>query len=1126
MKHYLKISTLLTLAAALAPLQGSALPESYYTQSSVLSEGNWIKIKVSREGIQQITYDELRKWGIDPEKATVWGYDATLLSTHNFSTQIPDDLPQVPVFRNGDRLCFYGRGSMYVSVSGMTLSSRRNLQDNDGYYFITDSRQGIDIEQSGSATVDHTLTTVTTHTTYSYTEPEKFNPTGSSPLFFDDKLSAGESRDFTFDMTGISGPGCLNYRYIGRVTSSSTIRVGASTGITLLDLPTERISNSNMGDPHHVFNFSNRDVLNYRFDTSSADPSAVSFKFTVPASSSIEYMSMDFVGVAFPRYNIFDSAAGQMRMDFQNINTASLISVSGCTPGMMVWDIASSGVPTQVATEIDSKGLLVFNALPSKSVILFDPSGTFHTAEIVGKVANQNLHGLPTPDMLIISGTGFESYAERFADIHRQFQGMDVAVATHEDILNEFSTGARSVDSYRRLAKMLYDRNPGKLKYIMFVGSGWYDARGITNTVQPGRLLVYNAERDYAVNNLSRNYCNDAFFGMLDDSFNAASDYRTIPNVAVGRISGTKAADFEAYLAKVEDYIKGVPASKPTEEAIVLTCDGDKNTHLQQGQSMTGVILNKAPETTVNQLYSALYYYKKPDTYGQQIVRLKALLNQGVDFFYYSGHAGAGGILGIDLNSAANIDFGRRPVTFLATCETWPFDMMTDRSITDELLFADKGPLNVISSGRTVYQSLNGKLGDAFGAVYYDKNDDSRCVGDMWLKALGTTTSNGTSLQCYNNMCYNLAGDPALPVYRPTLGVTLKTIDGNDVTADDASVVSKQPLSPFVLSGTINNADGTVDETFNGTVTVSVYETPTDKMSYLDNESDKNIPAVNVTRDETLLTRHSATVTDGKWTVTVNCPEPTQAVDDRLNRIALFAVSDDSQRSASGCDAAHLSIAAIADAIPGEGAGPDIVDAYLNSSDFADGGIVSANNRLYARIISTGSGINMSSTSIGGTAKIVIDNKLTFNDVATRLRPNTDGTVSLDYCLPTLSEGRHTLLLTVADNAGNYTDRTISFNVVNAIDATLVVTGGDPARESVEIGLTTSAGNLSAGRIVVEDATGTTVYSAETTRFPYTWDLRDKLGNRVPDGAYRVFAILGADGVRFATPAVKVTVIK
>ena len=39
-----------------------------YAEESVLREGNVVKIRVKETGIHAVTYDELKKWGLQPEQ--------------------------------------------------------------------------------------------------------------------------------------------------------------------------------------------------------------------------------------------------------------------------------------------------------------------------------------------------------------------------------------------------------------------------------------------------------------------------------------------------------------------------------------------------------------------------------------------------------------------------------------------------------------------------------------------------------------------------------------------------------------------------------------------------------------------------------------------------------------------------------------------------------------------------------------------------------------------------------------------------------------------------------------------------------------------------------------------------
>ena len=62
-----------------------AYTPSYYTSNSKLNSGNWVKVKVTEIGMQEITYDQLREWGFsDPSKVCVYGYGGTQLTNNKF----------------------------------------------------------------------------------------------------------------------------------------------------------------------------------------------------------------------------------------------------------------------------------------------------------------------------------------------------------------------------------------------------------------------------------------------------------------------------------------------------------------------------------------------------------------------------------------------------------------------------------------------------------------------------------------------------------------------------------------------------------------------------------------------------------------------------------------------------------------------------------------------------------------------------------------------------------------------------------------------------------------------------------------------------------------------------------
>ena len=109
------------------------------TENSVLSSGRFVKIRVSDTGVYRITQAELRKMGFsNPDKVRIYGYGGYLLS-EKFSEHPADDLPEVPLYRGGDGVLFYARGTLHWKKTGDTFVRIKNFYSDDAYYFLTES---------------------------------------------------------------------------------------------------------------------------------------------------------------------------------------------------------------------------------------------------------------------------------------------------------------------------------------------------------------------------------------------------------------------------------------------------------------------------------------------------------------------------------------------------------------------------------------------------------------------------------------------------------------------------------------------------------------------------------------------------------------------------------------------------------------------------------------------------------------------------------------------------------------------------------------------------------------------------------------------------------------------------
>ena len=110
-----------------------------YTETSVLSTGNWAKIRVSKSGIHQLTDAVIKRAGFSSlDKVKIYGYGGALQNEKLVGEELEafDDLKEVPTCTVDGRRLFYAQGPVTWNSSDVRV---RNPYSDYGYYFITQS---------------------------------------------------------------------------------------------------------------------------------------------------------------------------------------------------------------------------------------------------------------------------------------------------------------------------------------------------------------------------------------------------------------------------------------------------------------------------------------------------------------------------------------------------------------------------------------------------------------------------------------------------------------------------------------------------------------------------------------------------------------------------------------------------------------------------------------------------------------------------------------------------------------------------------------------------------------------------------------------------------------------------
>jgi flagellar hook assembly protein FlgD len=154
-------------------------------------------------------------------------------------------------------------------------------------------------------------------------------------------------------------------------------------------------------------------------------------------------------------------------------------------------------------------------------------------------------------------------------------------------------------------------------------------------------------------------------------------------------------------------------------------------------------------------------------------------------------------------------------------------------------------------------------------------------------------------------------------------------------------------------------------------------------------------------------------------------------------------------------------------------------------------------------------------------------NSATYPDVKDYTTVTEDGkSLAISFPMSGLKDGRHTLKYQVSDVAGNISTRTISFLVGSSTEVSTLSVAEDPVVSKATFDLTTSLSGTATVTLNILDAAGNTVYKTDVTSFPYTWNLKDNNGVKVPAGIYRFYGTVVAGNNYGGTPIGQIIVVE
>ncbi|MGN0213647.1 MAG: type IX secretion system sortase PorU [Muribaculaceae bacterium] len=1128
LKPYLAIAMIACLH-----FSAHAFDATKYAANSKLANGKWVKIEIERNGMHQLTFDQLAQMGFsNPEKVRVYGQGGYLLSEKLDGTAT-DDLIAVPIGMSNNKIYFYAKGttSFELSPSSSARYTRTiNTYATKSYYFITEEDGNANLVKDYSSTAIWGINLRDTSLDYAYHEVDQMSYGLSGRDFFGESIAPEQV--FDVNMYGVSADTPI------MVQCAIGAKASANTTMKCLLNDEEIPFSSTITTPSSYESF--RSFSSYASITAKADVDK--YKLTVGTTEPDNIVSayLDYYIITYYHKNELNGRA-QMFMGFNNLDTYDKVGIYDDSNALQVWDISNKTTPKRIPLKTRTESVydedleidisvtineFTYGSTGKGEFIAFNPEEDLYKITSYEPIENQNIHSQPTPDYVIICPKQLLPQAERLAQFHRDTDGMDVFVVDQQKVFNEFSSGTPDATAYRLMLKMFYDRNPEKLKYLLMFGGGYFDNRQLLRNKGENYLLTFQGPNS---SNFVLTYVSDDYFGMLDDNSgsNITSD---ILRLGVGRLPVISTEEASDIVDKIIAYEKSTDYGNWHNKMLIMDEVGDDDIHTYQATKLESLISETdAHNIDIKRLHIKAYtlvesstnpvYAKGANNVYAANLQLANFFKEGMFFATYMGHGSYNSLsrqLIWKTADVKNTAISRLPILSIAACDIANYDSNT-RGIGEYMIITPgHGCIALLTSTRSVEASENDQLNRAFIKALFSLNDDGseRTLGQAYMLAkqsYGSTPSR-------NKMCYTLFADPALKLSYAKPQIKVNSIDGKS-TGDE---VTLKPMTRVTIEGVINNADGTIDTDFNGDITASLLDAEQFYRSITYEEE-----TLDVYHNRPLLSESGAKVTNGTFSITMLIPKNCTAGSTGI--IKLYAHTADGKKMVNESinDLPFAEYDETDEATIIDNQAPIIDKMYINDeSAFANDMNVPANFTLFVSA-SDDTAFSNPSLTIGKQITLLLDG-VTYYDEVRGFTTTHDNGATLTIAMPmtAMKEGQHTLKITLSDAAGNSASQTISFIVVNEQSEATLDIDNTIASDKVTFSLTHKFATEPSVKIYVTDLRNKVVWSKTVDTFPYGWNLTDNDGQRLPAGVYQFFGTATSNSQSAGTAISKLTIIE
>ena len=1095
-----------------------SLSTNLNSQTNSFSKGKWGKIATTKQGIYQLTGNQIKQMGFPlPIKSAtlqIWGFDYALLTEKVKRSILGNTELAIQVLDGGDgqldesdKCIFYSAGPIlweYDSTANSWTHVKNTTQDTS-YYFITIGAQGKRILTDASTNA--TSVPVQQYQSHILIETDSINILNSGKQWLGAPMGLGQGKittlSYPIDLTGLvpNAPIHFNGRYLASSFNTEgifEIQFNDSKIRTVQVAPVSGL----------VYDATAKSVIDsFNFSSAVQPPNnIVKLGYSGSANSTgwLDYIELH------PWLNLSFNSNRSFAFNFVNAGSSNQTvqyQIQNADSSTLIWDVSNIFEPIAYKGTYQNKAY-TFSALEKKRQSFYAlKQDAFESVFLLDTVANQDLQSMGQVDYLILAPSAFSSASKKLQQFHQDYHGLKVAVVDPVQIYNEFSGAQVSHIAIRNFIQYLKEKSimngyPAP-SYLLLFGGANFNIKKLDKHIQ---LPVYESESS---NDVLSTYSSDDFYGIVEEGLDI-NDPRTVGSlaIAIGRIPAKTKSEADTLVEKLIQYQLHPQRGAWQNQLAFIADDEDYNLHLQDAEEITQHLKEHSSHWDIKKIYLDLFPAVTNSggiLYPEANAAITQAVNKGSLLLNYTGHGNYLRLSEQAVIASATIktwdNAGRLPLLVTASCDFAPYDQPQLNPIGFDALFQNnKGIIGLVSANRLVFAYSNKQINDHFiqSLLVPDSMGNYLTIGKALQRAKQVNWSNnGDKLNAFK---FNLIGDPALGLLQAKQELVFSALNKKVFLGKDT-----------IQSGVLTEVVGKVQKekrlntSFNGIVEFIVWDVPREK-STLANLSTSI--KTNIQTQESILFRGKGTVKEGIFTLNFILPTALSALQIPL-KIEAFAFND-SLDALGVCDSIFVrSNYSLSNA---DTKGP-IINAYINDTNFLSHSWVTNTAKLLVHLKDS-SGIQSAGTTLGHDIECIIDNEIQNPIVLNNyFISDIDQYQSgwLSYTLPNLSEGQHMLTIKAWDIMGNLSKDTIYFEVpkTNGLLVNHLSNSPNPMTQKTRFSFDINQTNTSfTTTLELLSTQGTRLFQKRMEHYSVSnkivmdWDGLDSAESKVPPGVY------------------------